>query len=137
MAFISKTDFQMAIRNNILDEVTNSDDNKVSEAIKYAIDYVRGYLSNRYDTINIFNKTGDDRNQTVRGICVDVAIHQLHKSINPRKIPTHRKDAYQDAKQWLLDVSEGMINPPDLPKPVDGSKSSVIFGGNPRRNNQT
>lgn len=136
MAFIEKSDFNDAIRNNILDDITEADDTKIDKAIAEAISYMKGYLNNRYDVVEIFNKTGALRDETILNHGVNIAIYNLHRLINPRKLPTFRSTLRNDAKDWLLDVSKGIINPPTLPVPVSGEKNYILFGSNTKRNNQ-
>ena len=136
MAFIDKADFEWAIKDNILDDITEADDTKIDSAIAEAISYMKGYLNNRYDVVNIFNKTGVARDETILNHGINIAIYNLHRLINPRKLPTFRSTLRNDAKEWLMDVSKGIINPPTLPFLPDGQKDYILYGSNPKRNNQ-
>lgn len=133
--FIQKEDYEAIIRDNRLDAVISMEDNKLDKAELRAIEFMRSYLSSRFDTEEIFNKTGTDRNPVIVGFCVDISLYYLHRLINPRKIPEHRKEAYDDAKEWLQSVSKGMVNPVGLPVPEEGEKDYILFGSNPKRQN--
>lgn len=135
MAFIEKADYDTAISDNILDAITEADDDLISKANRMAIELMKGYLNNKYDVVSIFNETGDSRNPVVLMYGIDIALYNLHARINPRKIPTFRAERYKIAKEWFMDVSEGIINPPDLPVPESGDKDYFHFGSNPRREN--
>lgn len=133
MAFIDKTDFDVAIRDNILDDITEADDSLITKAIAEAINYTKGFLNNRYDVAAIFAQTGSNRDTTILNHCINIALYNLHRLINPRKVPTFRADHWREAKEWLADVNQGIINPPDLPKPIDGQKDYILWNSNPKR----
>lgn len=135
MAFIEVEDYETAINENVLDAITETDDELVNKASRAAIELMKGYLNSRYDVVSIFNETGDNRNPVVLMYGIDIALYNLHSRINPRKIPAFRAERYKTAKEWFMDVSEGIINPPDLPVPESGDKDYFHFGSNPRREN--
>lgn len=136
MAFITKTDYADSIKENVLDDITQSDDTKLDVATSRAVEEAKGYLNARYDIANIFNKTGDSRNPIIVMYCVDMALYHLHSLINMNKIPKARKERYDKATEWFKMVNAGDINPPDLPVPTDETKDYVLFGGNNKRDNQ-
>ena len=86
MAFIDKTDLVGSIRENVLDNITSFDDSKLDGAINFAVGLMSGHLNARYDVVNIFNKTGTNRDPVIVDYCVDIALYRLHNLINPRKI---------------------------------------------------
>ena len=135
MAFITKSDIEGSIRDYLLDQMTEFNDNHLDRAISYAVDFAKGYLNARYDVAEIFSKTGNDRSLLVLMKCIDVAIWNLHSLINPRKIPEFRQKKYDEAKEWFSMVQAGEINQPDLPVPATDEKDYVKFGSNPRRIN--
>jgi phage gp36-like protein len=135
MAFLVKADFNTAIQENILDEIVEFDDTLIDVVIRSTVAFIQGYLNSRYDTAAIFAETGADRNPIILMYAIDIALHDLHARINPRKIPDHRKERYKAAKEWLMDVSEAVINPPDLPVPAEGEKDYIRFGSNTKRDN--
>lgn len=135
MAFIDKTDLLNYVRQNKLDDITDFDDTKLDAACEDMEEYVKGYLSARYDVAAIFAATGIARNPVIKMYMCDLVLYHLHKLINWRKIPEFRKERYQEAKEWLQDVQAGLINPPTLPLPTDGSLDYIIFGGNPKLGN--
>jgi hypothetical protein len=134
MAFLDKNDLIEGIDENILDDITQFDDNKLVKAITWAVDQVKGYLKARYDIDAIFAATGDDRSEVVLECCKDFAIWRLHKLINPRKIPKFRKENYETSKEDLQDVQALLINW-DLPVPVTDDKNYFKGGGLPKREN--
>jgi len=136
MAFIDKTDYEDSINENILDDITESDDTKLDVATSRAITQAKGYLNARYDIENIFNKIGDDRNPVILMYSIDIALYHLHSLLNPRKIPKYRETRFEKAVEWFEAVRDSMINPPDLPIVTTGQKDYVLSGGNERRDSQ-
>ena len=132
--FITKSDFHAAIKDNILDDITELDDEVITTRCREAISYVKGELSARFDTENIFNQTGPNRHDMVLKTCIDIAIYSIHARINPRKIPKLRREAYQDAKDWLNDIKAQITNP-DLPVLISDTKDYIVFGSNDKRAN--
>lgn len=135
MAFIDKSDYADVINANVLDDITQVSDAKIDTCEKRAIEYMSGYLNTRYDCTQIFNKTGDDRNQAILGYAKDITLYYLHRLINPRKVPANRYDAYKEAKEWLEGVAAQQIDPPNLPVPDSGDKDYIKYGSNPARTN--
>ena len=136
MAFITKSDYEDSIKENVLDDITESDDTKLDVATSRAVEEAKGYLNARYDIVNIFNKTGDNRNPIIVMYVIDMALYHLHTLINMNKTPKARKERYDKAIEWFKLVNAGDINPPDLPIPDDETKDYVLFGSNTKRNNQ-
>ncbi len=135
MPFLTKEDYAGAIRERILDQITEFDDNKIQQVDSFAVEFISGYLRSRYDVAAIFNATGEDRNPVIVMYAVDIAIYQLHHLINPRKLPELRKERFELAQDWLQRVSKQLINP-ELPLHATPDQIDYIkFGGNTKRNN--
>lgn len=136
MRFIAKPDFQTAIDGKVLDDITQVNDIKLSAAAEFAVRFMEGYLNARYDVKTIFSKSGNERDEVIKGYAVDIAIYRLHSLISPRKIPKYRKENYELAVEWLENVCAAKINPPGLPLIQDNkSRDSIMFGGNDKREN--
>jgi hypothetical protein len=136
MPFLTRVDYGTAIQNNILDAIIATDSTIIDAAEIQAIEEMRGYLNSRYDVAAIFAATGSDRNPLIVMYVVAIALYNVHHRINPRKVPSHREAEYMRAKDWMMAVAEGLINPPDLPRPTGSEKDYFRFGGNTRRDNQ-
>lgn len=76
----------------------------------------------------------DPREQKLIGFAVDITLFYLNQRVRPTKIPGHRVDAYNQAKEWLLMVKDGDITP-DLPRYPDKTQSvdTILWGSNPQR----
>src|SRR5690348_3798183 len=110
-AFIQRADYAASIRENRLDQITEYDDNKLDQAETFAIAFMKGFLSSRYDVDAIFSATDDDRDPVILMYAIEIALYQLHCLINPRKIPDFRIDRYEKAEAWLKMVAAQKINP--------------------------
>jgi len=136
MSFIQSTDYPSVIHAEILTALTRGDATIVPEAEDKAIEEMKAYLSSRYDVENIFNKTGSARNKLILQYTLDIAIYRLHIIHNPQKMPESRLALYEQALEWLKQVSKGMINPVDLPVLTpQNEKGQLLYGSNAKRNN--
>jgi len=71
--FISLTDYDASIHNEILDAVTRYDDGIVEICEDRAITQMRSYLKGRYDVDAIFSASGTARNQLILMTAIDGA----------------------------------------------------------------
>lgn len=129
--FIDKNDYDVSINSNVLDQITQFDDQKLDRAEATAISKVKGYLATRYDTTVIFAATGSARHPMVLDCCVKICLFEIHMLINPRKVPEYRKESYERAIGWLELVMEGKVEPPDLPRLTSPDGDYIKFGSNP------
>jgi phage gp36-like protein len=136
MAFIIKEDYESVINENVLDDITEIDDDKLEACQKRAIAFIDGYLNNRYDTNAIFSKTGAERNAVILGLAIDITLYYLHRIVNWRNAPAARVNAYNEAKDWLEKVNALQINPSGLPVVAgDTDRDYIQTGSNPKRSN--
>ena len=122
--FIQETDYDASIHREILDALLRHDSDTSDEAIVHicedrAIEEMRGYLDKFYDTDAIFSATGEERNQLVLMMAVDIAVYHIFCQHNPYKISEIRKERYNRAIDWLKAVAAGKVtiaNAPRLPE---------------------
>lgn len=127
MAFLTKPDYDPYIKDSSLNQVTTFNDALITNVELAAQAEMESYLSMRYDVVNIFNKTGAQRNPIVVTYLIDMVLYHLHSRIDARKIPQLRVDRYTNALLWLEKVSEGKLTP-DLPiQEVDGTAVQINF----------
>lgn len=79
--FIELSDYDASIHRDILDALTRNDDAIVEICEDRAIAEMRGYLSGHYDCDKLFAATGDERNQLVLMMALDIAIYHISPSI--------------------------------------------------------
>lgn len=118
MAYITPDDYTVLIRDEIKDVLlSNYSETKLSTAENMAIAQIKNYLSGRYNTDVIFDPLGN-RNAHIVMITIDCTLYHLYSSCAPNRIPEHRAARYQDALNWLKDVSRGTAKT-DLPVITD------------------
>ena len=138
MPFLSAEDYKTLIKDPILAQVTGSQDIVRTEAELMAQQEMESYLNHRYDVVNIFNKTGDDRNPLIVMYLIDCVLYHIHARITPRNMPQVRVDRYNAAMMWLEKVADGKISP-DLPVKEDGDGEQISpfrFGSNTKFNSE-
>ena len=90
--FIELKDYDASIHKEILDALVREDDTLVEICEDRAVAEMRCYLSKRYDCNKIFNATGENRNQLVLMIAIDIAVYHIFCIHNPRNLSGIRKD---------------------------------------------
>ena len=134
LVFLTAADIRVNIRNEfynfLRDDNPASDDEIEANAESSAIAKMKSKLSGRFDVAAIFTATGPDRHPLILEYLVDIYLYRLHCRINPRKVPEHIKEKYNEALDWLDGVMDGSENP-DLPaiELPDVSTNSVRHGG--------
>lgn len=137
--FITVEDYKPQIQDAILQSVLGgaiSGNTTLASAELAAQSEMESYLRARYDVVNIFNKTGIDRNEHLVMLLIDMVLYHLHSRINPNKTPEIRGIRYEAAISWLKSVAKGEISP-DLPllEDTEGNAINIIaYGSNPKRN---
>ncbi|NDW10941.1 phage protein Gp36 family protein [Dysgonomonas sp. 520] len=115
MAFLTDDDYGVQTQADVLNLLDKTEDKReLRKAERMAISQIKKRLAGRYDLTNIFNKTGDDRDEYIVMITIDIAIYHLYAKKAPRQIPEYRQLRYNDAMTWLEDVGNG-TSPTDLP----------------------
>ena len=112
--FIEESDYEVQVRQELLQLLTNENDNTLTISERMAQDQIRSYLGGRYDMDVVFGKQGQQRDMFLVMIVIDLALYHLWSKRSPRNTPEVRKVRYQDALEWLQDVSTGKT-PVSLP----------------------
>jgi phage gp36-like protein len=134
--FIELTDYPAVIHSEILTALTRGDNTIIEDAEDRAVEEMKGFLTSRYDVDQIFNATGTNRNKLILQYTLDIAIYRLHLIHNPQKMPESRVVLYEQALEWLKQVSKGNINPKDLPVLMPQNiHGQLLYGSNNKRNN--
>ncbi len=136
--FINIEDYEASIHQEILDALLRDDDTLVEIIEDRAIAEMRGYLSRRYDVDAIFGATGDDRNQLILMMALDIAIYHIFCIHNPRKLSQMRKDRYERAIKWLEAVKDEEISidgAPLRPEEERAASSTFLIRSNRKRTN--
>lgn len=134
--FVQLSDYDASIHREILDALTRDDNSIVEICEDRAIAEMRCYLSKRYDCDRIFSAEGNDRNQLILMMVLDIAVYHIFCIHNPQKLSQIRKDRYERAVEWMRVVSAENISiegAPLLPEEERKSGSSFRIKSNPKR----
>lgn len=124
--FISKIDLGSAIYNYQIDQITESNDDLVLQAITASEAEVRSYISGNYkkewkdgrliyDVEAIMSATGSNRNALIVSHTATIAKFYLIELCNADIIYETAKERYDRAVSWLKQLAKGDISLPDLP----------------------
>ncbi len=107
--FVELRDYDASIHRDILDALVREDEPVIEICEDRAIAEMRCYLSKRYDCDRIFSATGEERNQLVLMMVIDIAVYHIFVSTTPRNSPM-RKDRYERAVEWMKAVAAEEIS---------------------------
>tara|TARA_R110000796_G_scaffold73842_1_gene165857 strand:- start:4507 stop:4926 length:420 start_codon:yes stop_codon:yes gene_type:complete len=138
MAFLDKTDVERGLDSYIINELTDSTDSIVVEAIADAEARVREKISPRYDLDTEFAKISGARDRSLLKHCIALTIYYLYERLNTRVLPEAKVTAWQLAEVWLDDVYKGNINV-NLATNDDTTETGwpLRWGSQPKKGNQT
>jgi hypothetical protein len=116
MSFLVSNDYSLVIKTRnlqlLLDELEPS---AQADAEEVAMSVMDGYFRKRnIDCVNVWNKTGVDRNKSVILMLLHLTVYMLHNGVDPDAIPKTRTDNNEMAMKWLKDVASGDVET-DLP----------------------
>lgn len=124
MAYLAKSDYTLSIAVDHLDEILEqaaytsglTADNVRTNAETWAKALIKSYLVSKYNIVSEFSKNSPDasRDPLIMQVMIDLALCQIHKTVNPRDIPELRQKACDGAMQWL-DSARGGTVVVDLP----------------------
>lgn len=124
MAFLTIDDYSDQIKTEILTKIVGGDDSLRTRMERKVQEEVSTALRVRYDVPNIFNKTGDDRNQYLVIMMVDIVLFRLAKRLNPGQITETMKSSFDNSKADLDKIASGTFQI-DLPKVGDSDGDGV------------
>lgn len=137
--FVNIEDYDASVHREILDALVRDDQSLVEICEDRAIAEMRCYLSKRYDCDAIFSAAGEDRNQLVLMMVIDIAVYHIFCIHNPQKLSQIRKDRYERAVEWMRAVADEEISidgVPLLPEDERAAKASLMFKSNRKRVNR-
>ena len=135
MAFLQVADYTN-ISTAELNDITGGSALIREDAERRAQAMIEDYLNTRYLTEQIFidysGATPDPRHQSIVKYMVDISLYLLFQRLAFDQMPQHRQIAYDNAIDWLKDVSRQRISPA-LPQPDNDSLEEVKYGSNNKR----
>lgn len=137
--FVDIKDYDASVHREILDALVRDDETLVEICEDRAIAEMRGYLSKRYDCNAIFSASGEERNQLILMMVIDIAVYHIFCIHNPQKLSQVRKDRYERAVEWMKAVANEEVaidGAPLLPEEDRARKAALMFKSNPKRINR-
>ena len=137
--FVDIKDYDASVHREILDALVRDDETLVEICEDRVIAEMRGYLSKRYNCNAIFSATGDERNQLILMMVIDIAVYHISCIHNPQKLSQVRKDRYERAVEWMKAVAAEEVSidgAPLLSEEDRARKSALMFKSNPKRINR-
>lgn len=133
--FLTEDDYKVVCDDDELDVLTRSDPATRQKAERVAMEEVASYLRPRYDTDKAFAAEGDDRNDMLVQVTVNIALFYLAHWLPQSLALDGRQELYDNAIAWLTKVSKGGTMP-NLPTYTseDGqtdTSNPMRFGGIP------
>ncbi|SMO48193.1 phage protein Gp36 family protein [Solitalea koreensis] len=135
MAFLTKDELLTHLYGEVIDNISQNDDDIVIAAIDAAIAEAKGYLS-RYDLEALFSADPKDAILLVR--VKDIAVWHFLVLGNQSIELEFREARYTEAVKWLEKIQSGKSVPQGwpLPTPSESDPAGVFkYGSNPKRNN--
>jgi phage gp36-like protein len=118
-----------------LEVYQQSDDLARERAEKMAVEEIKGYLRYRYNVDEIFSESGNNRNDYIIMIVIDITLYHLSSWLPKRMGNETRKERYEAAVKWLDKVQSGKIMPAlptvDTDTEID-SKNPIQWGSMPK-----
>lgn len=137
--FVTIEDYDASVHRDILDALVRDDKSLIEICEDRAIAEMRCYLSKRYDCNAIFSASGEQRNQLVLMMVIDIAVYHIFCIHNPQKLSQVRKDRYERAVEWMRGVADEDISidgVPLLSEDERAAKASLMFKSNHKRVNR-
>lgn len=128
MNFLTKEDIISHLKTEVIDFITESNDDIINEAIDAGIEEVKGYLTD-YDIVSLFTASGTDRNPIILLYTKDVTVWHFINLANPNIEVAFREMRYRLAIEWLEKVQSRKTNPVLPPRPVTPGSSPLSWEG--------
>jgi len=137
LKYITLEELKVFIKDNVLGDITQDNYTLVEQMEKASISEIDSYIGFKYNTTEIFNKSGDNRNTFMVTTIIDMILFHLHSRISPTDIPEIRLLRYQKAIDWLEQVSKGKLTPnlPVMDLEYNNRSGEDRFGSAPKVNN--
>lgn len=138
MIFLTKTDIEQRLTNNILSQITGDNDSLLDNAEAIAIGTVTDMLSGMYDLVVELEKTGADRHTNLKTWIVSLSAYHLYAHIPDNEVPERILKDYDDTLSILSKIAQGKLSTTLTPQLNDDetTKRVVRYGFNEKRNHE-
>lgn len=138
MNYIEKDDLITDTFERFIDESSKDGENVLEKTVDKTIDFVKTSIGTRYNVNLIFAVNAPIRNEMLVQIISRIVTYRLIKRNAARKVPTDFKEDYDEAIEWLENISTGKIKLEGLPTPTDENgnpvNSNSLWGNNSNPN---
>jgi len=138
MIFLTKTDIEQRLTDNILSQITGNDDSLLDNAEATAIGTVTDMLNGLYDIQTELCKSGADRHINLKTWLVSLSVYHLYSHIPDNEVPERVLKDYDDTLNILSKLAQGKL--PTTLKPQfnddETTKRVVRYGFNEKRNHE-
>ena len=107
MAFFDRTDMEVYMEAQDIDQIIDGDTTIIPEVIASSEEFVAEKIRQRINVDSEFAKTGNDRNKQLLKQTIAVSLFYLCERLPTENIPEAREAAYERALDWLNDVGSG------------------------------
>lgn len=136
MAFLTKEDLISVCDIEIIDIITNGNNEITGTIINESIDKMKSFLSRRYDIDVIFSAVGADRKSIILKYLKDIVIFEIYERHSREGANEVVERRYTEAMAWLGKLNNGEFADATLPpKPKTTATTStdgedIRFGSN-------
>ena len=137
--FLVRDDYLHRIQDKHLKMIIEENDNFLEDAEVTAQSVITDALYSRFDTDNIFNKTGDERHPTVMRWMINLVLYYIHERIPDKLVPERIVKNYDDTLFILYEIADGKksIDLPRLKNENDTLKTKFRWGSEKRRSHHS
>lgn len=106
--FCTKEDLIDNAYEGILDTLADNSDSFLLTNIAKGIEEVESGINQKYQTEEMWKKTGDERNILILSLVCDIAVYHAYK--RAEEIPVSVREAYDYARDTIKDIRNGNIS---------------------------
>lgn len=121
MAYINKEYFLRRIKLALLNELTNSSDENLDDALKSADDMIDSYLRNKIKVLPLSNPP-----DMIKRCSFDIAHYLLHDRTQSNQVPANVITKYDTAVEYLKAISSGNVQLTTIDTIPEANKESTI-----------
>lgn len=134
MTFLTINDFNRKASEEIINQITGSDDTLLEDAESGAIGIITDKLSQRYNIPLELSRTGSSRHQALLMWLLNIAIYLLYERIPDDEIPERVVKDYDDTMSTITSIARGKEPTTLATISVDGEAKRVFrMGSNTKR----
>lgn len=111
MKFLIEDDFTVYTDNDTVNQILNLEGKKElirNRSEKAAIEEVNSFLHKKFETEKIYEKTGDERNETIVKLLVNITAWYFYSKLDSDQVPEVRQLRYAESIKELEQIANGI-----------------------------